>query len=156
GCSHCYEFEPLIKQWGKQQADDVDFWFFPAVWSKSMNLYAKAFYTADELKVAEKIHLPLFTAIVIKHESIRNESDLADFFVQHGVERKAFTETFNSTSVETRANHAEERIRLYKPAGVPEIIVNGKYRVERMRAGGLTEMLAVVEYLVNKERATLK
>ncbi len=156
GCSHCYEFEPLIKQWGKQQADDVDFWFFPAVWSKSMNLYAKAFYTADELKVAEKIHLPLFTAIVIKHESIRNESDLADFFAQHGVERKAFTETFNSTSVETRANHAEERIRLYKPAGVPEIIVNGKYRVERMRAGGLTEMLAVVEYLVNKERATLK
>ena len=107
-------------------------------------------------RLQEKIHLPLFTAIVIKQESIRNESDLADFFAQHGVDKKAFTETFNSTRVETRAIHAEERIRLYKPAGVPEIIVNGKYRVDRMRAGGLTEMLAVVEHLVNKERAILE
>jgi len=35
---------------------------------------------------------------------------------------------------------------------VPEIIVNGKYRVDRMHAGGLKEMLAVMDYLVNKER----
>ena len=156
GCPHCFEFEPLVKAWGKQQAGDVDFWVSPAVWSKSMKLYAKAFYTADELGVEEKIHLPLFTEIVIKQESIRNESDLANFFAQHGVEKKAFTETFDSTRVETRAKHAEERVRLYKPVGVPEIIVNGKYRVDRMHAGGLTEMLAVVDYLVNKERATLK
>jgi cyclophilin family peptidyl-prolyl cis-trans isomerase/protein-disulfide isomerase len=156
GCPHCYEFEPLVKEWGKQQAGDVDFWFSPAVWSKSMELYAKAFYTARELDVEEKIHLPLFTAIVIKQKSIRNESDLADFFAQHGVDKKVFTETFNSAAVEKRARHAEERVRLYKPVGVPEIIVNGKYRVDRMRAGGLTEMLAVAEYLVNKERAILE
>ena len=156
GCPHCYEFEPLVKEWGKQQAGDVDFWFSPAVWSKSMGLYAKAFYTANELGVEEKIHLPLFTAIAVKQESIRNESDLADFFAQHGVEKKVFTETFNSTKVETQAKHAEERVRLYKPVGVPEIIVNGKYRVDRMRAGGLAEMLAVAEYLVNKERAILE
>jgi cyclophilin family peptidyl-prolyl cis-trans isomerase len=156
GCPHCYEFEPLVKEWGKQQAGDVDFWFSPAVWSKSMELYAKAFYTARELDVEEKIHLPLFTAIVIKQKSIRNESDLADFFAQYGVDKKIFTETFNSAAVEKRARHAEERVRLYKPVGVPEIIVNGKYRVDRMRAGGLTEMLAVAEYLVNKERAILE
>ena len=156
GCPHCYEFEPLVKAWGNQQADDVDFWVSPAVWSKTMNLYAKAFYTADKLGVEGKIHDPLFTAIAVKQESIRNESDLADFFAQHGVEKKVFTEAFNSTRVETRAKHAEERVRLYKPVGVPEIIVNGKYRVDRMHAGGLTEMLAVVDYLVNKERATLK
>ena len=156
GCPHCYEFEPLIKEWGSQQADDVDFWFFPAVWSASMKLYARAFYAAEELDVSEKIHLPLFNTIVIEQKSIRNESDLADFFAKHGVDKEAFIETINSTGVETRATHAEERVRLYKPAGVPEIIVNGKYRVDRMRAGGLTEMLAVTEYLVNKERATLK
>ena len=121
-----------------------------------MKLYAKAFYTADELDVEEKIHLPLFSAIVVKQESIRNESDLANFFAQHGVEKKVFTDAFNSTRVETRAKHAEERVRLYKPVGVPEIIVNGKYRVDRLHAGGLAEMLAVVDYLVNKERATLK
>lgn len=156
GCSHCYEFEPIIKGWGKQQADDVDFWFFPAVWSRAMKLYAKAFYTIDELDVAGKIHLPLFTAIVIEQRSIRNESDLANFFASYGVGKKAFTEAFNSTAVEDQARQAEERVRSYKPAGVPEVVVNGKYRVDRMRAGGYQQMLEVIDYLVEKERAALK
>jgi cyclophilin family peptidyl-prolyl cis-trans isomerase len=156
GCPHCYEFETPVKAWGKQQSDDVDFWVLPAVWNKSMELYAGAFYAARELKVAEKIHQPLFAAIVIEQKSIRNESDLAEFFAKHGVDKKAFTEAFNSTAVKTKVKHAEERVRLYKPVGVPEIVVNGKYRIDRMRAGGLTEMLAVAEYLVSKERAGLK
>jgi thiol:disulfide interchange protein DsbA len=156
GCSHCYEFEPLIKQWGKQQAGDVDFWFFPAVWSKAMKLYAKAFYVADELDVAGKIHFPLFTAVVIEQKSIRNESDLADFFASYGVGKKAFTEAFNSTVVADQVKQAEERVRSYKPAGVPEVVVNGKYRVDRMRAGGQKAMLEVIDYLVEKERAALE
>jgi len=156
GCPHCYELDAPIKEWNKQQSSDVDFWVFPAAWNKPMVLYARAFYTAEELNVAEKIHQPLFTTIVIEQKSIRNESDLADIFAQHGVDKKTFTEVFNSTAVKTRARHAEERVRLYKPVGVPEIIVNGKYRIDRMRAGGLTEMLAVAEFLVNKERAMLK
>lgn len=155
GCPHCYEFEPLVKAWGSQQASDIDFWFFPAIWSRQMELYARAFYTANKLEVSEKIHLPLFNTIVIEQKSIRNESDLADFFESHGVDRNIFTETFNSAEVEKQAVHAEERVRLYKPVGVPEIIVNGKYRVDRMHAGGLTEMLMVTDYLVNKERAAL-
>jgi cyclophilin family peptidyl-prolyl cis-trans isomerase len=156
GCSHCYEFEPLIKQWGKQQAGDVDFWFFPAVWSKAMKLYAKAFYVANELDVAGKIHFPLFTAVVIDQKSIRNENDLADFFASYGVGKKAFTEAFNSTVVADQVKQAEERVRSYKPAGVPEVVVNGKYRVDRMRAGGQKAMLEVIDYLVEKERAALE
>ena len=154
GCPHCYEFETSVKGWARQQSGDVDFWVFPAVWNKSMALYAGAFYAARELNVEQKIHLPLFTAIVVEQKNIRNEADLAEFFAQHGVDKKAFTDAFNSDEVKTRVKYAEERVRLYKPVGVPEIIVNGKYRIDRMRAGGLTEMLAVADYLVKKERSS--
>lgn len=156
GCPHCYEFESLIKAWGKQQGGDVDLWYFPAVWNQSMELFARAFYVAHALNVADKIHFPLFTTLVIEQKSIANESNLADFFVQHGVEKRSFTEVFNSTEVENQVKQAEARVRSYKPAGAPEIIVNGKYRIDRMRAGGLAEMLAVVDFLINKERAMLK
>ncbi|MEE8431241.1 MAG: peptidylprolyl isomerase, partial [Candidatus Desulfatibia sp.] len=141
-CSHCYEFEPLIKEWSKQQANDVDFWYFPAVWNKTMKLFARAFYTAQELNITEKIHLPLFTAIVIEQKRLSNESDLADFFAHYGVDKKDFAKAFNSTAVDSQLKQAKARVRSYKPAGVPEIIVNGKYRIDRMRAGGQTEMLA--------------
>jgi len=156
GCPHCYELDAPIREWSKQQSGDVDFRVIPAVWNKPMELYARAFYTAEELNVAEKIHQPLFSAIVIEQKSIRNESDLAGIFARHGVDKKAFSDVFHSTAVETGTRHAEERVRLYKPVGVPEIIVNGKYRIDRMRAGGLTEMLAVADFLVNKERLMLK
>ena len=156
GCPHCYEFESHINEWGKQQASDVDFWYTPAVWSKTMGLYARAFYAARELNVMDEIHFPLFTSIVVEQRKLSNENELAEFFAEHGVDKEAFIETIQSPAVINQAKEAEERVRSYKPAGVPEIIVNGKYRIDRMNAGGLTEMLAVTDYLVNKERAMLE
>ena len=155
GCPHCYEFEPLVKNWSKKQADDVDFWFFPAVWNKPMKLLAQAFYTAEELNVAEQIHLPLFSKVVLEQQSVRNESDLANLFEKYGVDKKDFTKAFNSKSVTEQVIKAEQRVADYKPVGVPEIVVNGKYRIGRMRAGGQAEMLAVVDFLIKKERAEL-
>jgi thiol:disulfide interchange protein DsbA len=156
GCPHCYEFEPLVKQWGAQQGSDVDFWFFPAVWSKGMKLYARAYYAAHALGVLERIHLPLFKAIAVEQRNITNEADLAEFFAGYGVTEGAFKEAFNLAAVEEKASKAEERVRNYKPVGVPEIVVNGKYRIDRMHAGGYEGMLKVAEYLVEKERAASK
>lgn len=156
GCPHCYEFEPLVKNWSKQQSSDIDFWSFPAVWNEPMKLFAQAFYAADELNITDKIHFPLFTAVVIEQQSIRNENDMINFFAKHGVDEDAFIEAFNSMAVESQVKQAETRVREYKPAGAPEIVVNGKYRVDRMRAGGQEEMLAVVDFLVARERANLK
>lgn len=155
GCPHCYEFEPLIKNWSKRQDGDVDFWFFPAIWNKPMKLLAQAFYTAEELNVAEKIHLPLFSKVVLEQQSVRNESDLANLFEKYGVDKKDFSQAFNSKNVKEQVVKAEQRVADYKPVGVPEIIVNGKYRIDRMRAGGQTEMLAVVDFLIKKERDAL-
>ena len=155
GCPHCYAFEADVKNWGGQQADDVDFWYFPAVWNESMKLYAKAFYTAQELNVEDKVHQPLFHAIVVEQKSIKDEKDLATFFSSYGVDNKMFEEMFNSEKVEHQARQAEQRVLDYRPVGVPEIVVNGKYRIGRMRAGGMKEMLAVADYLVNKERIRL-
>lgn len=155
GCPHCYEFEPLVKNWSKQQSSDIDFWSFPAVWNEPMKLFAQAFYAADELNITDKIHFPLFTAVVIEQQSIRNETDMINFFAKQGVDEAAFTEAFNSMAVESQVKQAETRVREYKPAGAPEIVVNGKYRVDRMRAGGQEEMLAVVDFLVAKERENL-
>ena len=156
GCPHCYEFEPVIKEWSKRQAGDVDFWFFPVVWNEPMKLYARAYYTAQALNVAEKIHLPLFNAVVIEQKKISNENELADFFANQGVDKQAFARVYGSSDVENQVRQAEERVRRYQPAGVPEIVVNGKYRIDRMRAGGQKEMLAVVDFLINKERGLQK
>ncbi|VAW75360.1 Periplasmic thiol:disulfide interchange protein DsbA [hydrothermal vent metagenome] len=156
GCPHCYEFEPVVKEWAKQQEGDIDFWFFPAVWNTAMKLYARAFYAAYVLDAVETIHQPLFTEIIAKQKNIATKDDLADFFVSRGVDREKFINAFDSAMVTKQVQEAEQRVRDYKPSGVPELVVNGKYRVDRMHAGGLEEMIAVTNFLIKKEREQLK
>ena len=132
--------------------DDIDFWTFPAVWNKSMNLFARAFYVNQELEVTEKIHLPLFTEIVVKQTKMADENDLADFYEEQGLDKQIVLEALNSAKIAKLASDGEQRVNIYRPAGVPEIIINGKYRIDRMRAGGLKEMLQIADFLIDKER----
>ena len=45
------------------------------------------------------------------------------------------------------------RARAAKITGTPALLVNGKYHVSTRKAGGQAQMLQVVDYLVEKERA---
>ncbi len=156
GCGHCYGIDPDITEWRKQQPGDVDFIHFPAVWNKSMKLYARTYYAAKELNLVSKTHTPLFEAIVVKQKTLSNEAQLADFFEPYGIDKKLFGDTFNSTKINKQLEQAEANTRNYNLASVPEFIINGKYRVNPMRAGGQEQMFALINFLVEKERKLLK
>ena len=152
GCPHCYELDTYISQWGTEQASHVAFRQLPAVWNAPMKTLAQAYYAAEALGVEKQTHMKLFEAIVIRQQKISTPEDLADFYAANGVDKNAFNEAFASEAVAQQVAQSETMTRRYNPAGVPEIIVNGKYRVDRMRAGGLAQMVEVVDYLVTKER----
>ncbi len=156
GCSRCYGFESAVQEWRDRQGPDIDFWRLHAVWNPAMEFYARAFYSAAELGVGERIHRPLFTAIVVENEQIRDEQTLALFFEQFGVDPPAFSTAFDSQSVTGQVRGATLRTRSYNLASVPELVVNGKFRVDPMRAGGRGKMLEVVDYLVEKERKSAR
>jgi thiol:disulfide interchange protein DsbA len=155
GCPHCYDFEPMVKLWHKRQADDVDFWQSPAMWNEPMKVHAQAFFTASALGVQEKLHEPLFTALVVEHKRLANAGEIEDLFANNGVDRKAFQKTFDSFSVNSQVKQADARARSYMISGTPEVVVNGKYRVTARLAGGQSQMLEVVDFLINKERKQL-
>lgn len=152
GCSHCFHFEPLAHAWAKQQPDDVVFVQSPAMWNAIMKTHAQAFYTAKALGVLDKLHQPIFNAINLERNMLRDENALAEFFAGHGVEEDKFRKVFNSFSVNNQVRQADARARGYAISGTPEMIVNGKYRVTTRTAGGQRNMLKVVDYLVEQER----
>ena len=155
GCSHCYHFEPLIKQWKKGIAADVDFWRSPAMWNGPMKIHAQAFYAAEVLGVSEKLHTPLFTTLVVERKRLASPNDIENLFADYGVDREAFKKAFNSFGVSSKVKQADARARSYKISGTPELVVNGKYRVTAKLAGGQAQMLNVVDFLISKERAQL-
>ncbi len=155
GCGHCYGMEPYAAKWRSQQQPDIDFVHFPAVWNSSMKLYAKTFYAAQQLGVRERVHIPLFNAIVVEQKKLSNAEEVANFFATLNVDKNEFAKQLNSPAVNKLMLLSEIKTRHYQLASVPEIVVNGKYRVDPMRAGGQKKMFAIVDYLIEKERKRL-
>ena len=120
-----------------------------------MRLHAKALYVAKALGKADEINAAIFTAMHVKKSRLMTESSLADIFEAHGVDKKTFAKTFNSFGIRSQVNLADSRAKSYRIQGTPEMVVNGKYRVSTSMTGSQGNMLKVVDFLVEKERALL-
>lgn len=154
GCSHCFRFEPLLANWEANKAADVDFVHFPAMWNGLMKIHAQVFYTAEALNKLDVLHEPVFNAINIEGNRLQTEAAIGDLFAQHGIAKADFESAFNSFSVRTKVNQAEKRMQDYQIRSTPNMIVNGKYLVTTGEAVTTQEeMLQVVDFLVEKERA---
>jgi len=152
GCSHCYHFEPLLRSWKKQQADDVVFAKTPAVWRKFMKTHAALYYAAEALQLPDAGHDALFT-LLVKQPRLVDLQRFAEIFSSHGIDEAAFHKAMSAFGTASKVSQAESRSRKhYRVQGTPEIIVDGKYRVSTRMAGGQAEMLAVVDYLVDLQR----
>jgi protein dithiol oxidoreductase (disulfide-forming) len=58
-----------------------------------------------------------------------------------------------SFSIDTRMKRADELVKDYGVDGTPTIIVDGKYRVSNVSAGGFPNLVELTQWLVAKERA---
>jgi len=153
GCGHCYSFEPAISQWKKSLGEDVEFKGSPAVWAPQMELHSKMFYTAQVLGVMDKMHLVLFQAMNVDKKRLTSESEIAALFEANGVSEEDFSKAFNSFGVGSMVRQATSRARAAKISGTPEMMVGGKYRISTRKGITQAEMLEVVSFLIEQERA---
>lgn len=156
GCSHCFRFEPLITDYEANVPDYVDFGRFPAMWNALMKIHAQVYYTAEALDALPLLHEHIFNAINLEGNRLANERQIGELFAKYGISEEDFKSTFNSFSVRTKVNQAENRMQDYQIRSTPNMVVNGKYLIstgENVRTQ--QEMLDVVKFLVEKERAKL-
>ena len=164
GCPHCYAFEPLLESWIAKMPSDVAFVRSPGSWNSMMDIHAKIFYTEQALGTFNKTHKVIFDTIQGHNPNLRSTldkpEDIKAFFVSQGVDAKAFDDAWGSFGVATEVKKATARMKDYGVNGVPNLIVNGKYRVSgregMTEAKSHEEMLQVVDFLVAKERAAKK
>lgn len=153
GCGHCYTFEPMILQWKKTLADDVDFRGSPAMWNAQMELHAKAYYAAEALGVLDAMNPVLFQAMNVDGKRLSSQAEIAKLFAANGVAEADFNKAFSSFGVSSQVRQASARARAAKITGTPALMVNGKYHVSTRKAGSQANMLKVADYLIEKERA---
>ena len=152
GCSHCYNFDPLVEEWKSNLPADVSFVRIPVIWNPTNQVHARAMYTAEALGVLDKAHDEIFSAIHRRNDQLSDEARLAALFSKLGVDTADFSEAYNSFGVTSAVKRAETLTRRYGVRSVPVLIVNGKYGIDGPEIRTFGDMLNAAEELVERER----
>lgn len=150
-CPHCYTMDPMVKRWLEDKPEAVTFRKMPAVFNNGRGqFFAKVFYAAESLDVLERIHLPLFRALHDENRQLRSIQQVADFMVEHGVEREEFLRAFDSFVVDMRVRQAMQFTERSGIGGVPSFVIGGRYRTAASMTGSYGRTFAVAEYLAQR------
>ena len=148
-CSHCATLDPALQAWKAKLPADVDFRQVQIVWDKEMAPLAQLFATVQLLKL-ERLHTPIFTAMIQEKQNLRDEKVLAAWLKTQNVDVKSFMETYRSFSVTNQATRAAQITRDYAIDGTPTIVVGGRYVVPSTTPARVIE---VTNALIAKVRA---
>lgn len=161
-CPHCYALEPYLKSWLKSKPAYVEFVRVPVMWQPMHRAHAHLYYTIEALgrpdlmnKAFETIHQDVDNRVPpligdSDEETLKVEQQWA---VKNGVSADEFARAYNSFTVNSNLQRAEEITQRYRVQGVPLIAVNGKYTTDVAKAGGESKLIELINDLVAAEHA---
>lgn len=156
GCPHCYAFEPYVQKWLKDKPSYIEFVRVPVMWGPAHRAHARLFYTLQALNRADLFERA-FDAIQTQHQPLIAQSDdetlkLQEAFAQaNGVSPEEYAKAYNSFSVNTNLQRAEDLTQRYQVQGVPLVVIDGKYSTDVAKAGGPQELIQLIDDLAATE-----
>jgi len=152
GCPICYETQPHLSRWLQRGGADVFLWRVPVVSSEGWEPFARTFYTLDALGVLARLHWPVYDNHHFDGKRLNEEKNVADWVASNGVDRARFEQIWNSPEIKAKVDTAHKMQEAYDVHGVPTFVVDGKYATSARMAGGVKEMISVLDYLVGRVR----
>ena len=159
-CPHCYALEPRLRSWLKSKPAYVEFVRVPVIWQDVHRSHARLYYTLEALgrddlvsKAFDTIHQDLEKGVPplvgqSEEETFRLQQQFA---VQNGVSADDFSKAYNSFSVGSNMQRAEEITQRYHVQGVPFFVVNGKYSADVAQAGSESKLIELINDLATSE-----
>lgn len=151
-CGHCYSFEPIIAQLKQRLPQDVTLVKKPVSFmgGNMATELSKAYVTAKEVGVEDKIVASLFETIHNKRQAPKNVHQLRQLFLSHGVSENEFETVFSSSETLKKAKQFDKDFDGTKLTGVPSVVVNGKYLANAGGVKSIGQYVALIEYLLTK------
>lgn len=165
-CPACNAFRPYIDKIKESLPANAQMTYLPASFrtDEDWPAFQRAFFAAQALGVADKTHDAMFDAVwkdgslktsdPVTHKLVQplpTIEDIAKFYAKYGVKPEDFVGTASSFAVNAKMKRADAQIKAYGVDSTPTIIVNGKYRVTAISAGGYDKVAPLVTYLIGLE-----
>lgn len=156
GCSHCFHLHPELTAWERKMPKDVELVFVPTVFNPAWEPMAYTYYALEALGKNHELHNELYEAWNVKNIDLSDESKIAEFVAQHGVDRKKFSEAYHSFGVNSKVTRAKQLTQSYRIAGTPTLIVDGKYLITGLQPEQSVRVMAELIDKVRKGRGANK
>jgi thiol:disulfide interchange protein DsbA len=159
-CPHCYALEPRIRSWIKTKPSYVEFVRVPVIWQPMHRAHARLYYTLEALgrqDLLEKAFDTIHQDLENRQPPLVGGSDdetyrlQQQFATQNGISADDFSKAYNSFTVSSNLQRAEEITQRYQVQGVPFFVVNGKYSTEVAKAGSESKLLELITDLAASE-----
>lgn len=165
-CPACNAFQGVVNKMKAELPANAEMAYLPAAFraDEDWPVFQRAFFAAQSLGLVEKTHDAMFDAVwkegslkisdPVTHKLVQpmpTIDDIAKFYTKYGVKPEDFVGTANSFAVNAKIKRADAQVKSLGVDSTPTIIVNGKYRVTGVSAGGMDKVPAVVTYLVGLE-----
>ncbi len=168
-CPACNMFEPTMRKLKAALPSDAELVYLPASFrpDEDWPTFQRAFYAAQALGILDKTHEATFDAVwkddgalrisdATTHRPVQplpSIEDIANVYSKFGVKSADVVGTANSFAVNTRMKRADAQLKAYGVDSTPTLVVNGKYRLTAQSAGGIDQVVPLVLFLIDKERA---
>jgi thiol:disulfide interchange protein DsbA len=152
GCPVCYEAQPQIARWLMKNGPGVALKRVPAVSAEGWEPFARTFYALEATGLLARLHWPLYDNHHFDGRGLHEEKNLLAWLASNGIDAARFKQALDSDEVKAKVAAAQKMLDAYNVRGVPTFVVDGRYATSARLAGGVKEMMAVVEYLVGRAR----
>ena len=156
GCPHCFELEPELNAWVKTLPKHAYFRRVPAVINPNWGTLARAYYAAEMLGSADKLHFDIFNAIHLSGQNLNNREILLGFVEKMGINRKQYMQALDSPEVTTRVEKSQRLGAGAKIQGVPAFMVDGKYQTSVSQTGNHENLFVTLNELISQAQAAKK
>ncbi len=156
-CPACNAFEPYLEAWIKKQGDRIVVKRVHVKFSDLMASQQKLYFTLEAKGKVDEYQLKTFNAYHIDRNRLSSDADVFRYVDKVGLDKKKFTDIYNSFSIQSKVNRAAQLMSDYKINGVPTVAIDGRYIVSpadlfaksKVRDGSHAG-LVVMDWLVDK------
>ena len=166
-CPACNVFQPTIHKLKKDLPPNAVLDYLPASFNapEDWPMFQLAYLTAQVLGIDSQTHDAMFDAVwkggdlsvvdPVTHQlksHVPTIEDAAKFYNKEtNVPVEKFLAASKSFAVDVKVRSTEDLLAAYKVDRTPTIVVNGKYRLHVESAGGIDQLLELVNWLIAKE-----
>ena len=156
-CPHCLTLEPHINKWAESKDPNIRFVRIPAIFNQLAQIHAQLYYTevflakTGQLKNPGAFRQMVFEEYHNRGNRLTSQRTIERLFVRAGVSTDDFNRTWNSFEVDQALRVAQDLARRYSVASVPMVVVNGKYHTNVSTAGGIPQLLELIDELTERE-----